>query len=148
MENNMQYYVTYRFYDTKGRRLAIFAVPDNILTSATKLRVLVIACSKKDTFSKNRAKQLFEEFITLKGMGFDATIAHPTEIMIDVRDDKPKFTFLKWCEANYFKYIPTIFALEAPLLYRGNELLDGRFPRFDIIPIEDADALPQTTSEN
>lgn len=159
MENNMPYYVTYKFHDTKGRRLAIFAVPSyrEGLYQGVSLReqmpfnllkIFIITCSKKDTFSKARARNMFAEFMQFKMQGFTGSYAHPTEIQIDVKDDKPKFTFLRWCEDNYFKYIPTVFALEAPMLYRGDELLDGRFPTFKIMEIRDADSIPQTTTEN
>ena len=73
MENNVPYYVTYRFFDEKGRRLAIFAIPgmkaglykidDKDAFYPNILHVYVIACSKKDSFSKARAKEMFSEFI-------------------------------------------------------------------------------------
>lgn len=153
----MRYYVTYKFYDEKGRRLAIFAIPGYKLVDNGKnegeleqeiLRIYVITCSKKDTFSKKRARHMFAEFYGMKQQGWIGASAHPIELQIDIKDDKPKFTFLKWCEENYAKYIPTVFAIEAPMLYRGDELVDGRFDHFDIVPIEDADKIPQTTSEN
>lgn len=156
MENNMQYYVTYKFHDLKGRRLAIFAIPSykageydlNKPSYPNMLQIYVITCSKKDTFSKKYAKKMFEEFYAMKQQGWTGAYAHPLELQIDIKDDKPKFTFLKWCEENYFKYIPTVLAIEAPILYRGKEMLDGKFPYFDLIPIEDADTIIIESNEN
>lgn len=159
MENNTPYYVTYKFHDDKGRRLAIFAVPVARLkegvstgevgpTADLKLHLYIFTCSKKDSFSKQTARDMYLEYITLKQEGLTGSYGHPMEIVIPVNDDKPKFTFLKWCEETYFKYIPTVFALEAPMLYRGNELLNGKFPTFDILPIGDIEDVPFEQTEN
>lgn len=156
MDNNKQYYVTYKFYDEKERRLAIFAVPslmageyEDVDTPKewNALLLFVIPCSKKDTFSKAKAKELFEENWSLKTQGFEG-IKGVTELLIPIENNKPKFTFIKWCEDNYYKYIPTVMAIEAPMLYRGDELLNGKFPYFDIVPIEEENFIPQDSSIN
>lgn len=131
----MPYYVTYKFYDSRKRRLAIFAIPTIKVVDAESLfvgngpivdtlHIYVIACSRKDTFSKKKAKALFEEFIDLKRQGFDGGMAHPIELQIDVKDDKPKFTFLRWCEDNYFKYRNLVYGIETNVLIKGEEILD------------------------
>jgi len=47
---------TYVFYDDRGRRLSLFANP---LENGTE--VTVLACSKKDIFSKKEAKRRYSE---------------------------------------------------------------------------------------
>lgn len=157
MENQMPYYVTYKFFDEKKRRLAIFAIPTHEVVDGpidpdgqpSKVRVYIIPCSKKDTFSKKRAKELFIEFMEFRRLGFDGALAHPIELQIAVKDDKPKFTFLKWCEENYFKYRKVDFALNTPVLSRGEEILDIDLKsNTELYELVNEDDFPQSKSEN
>lgn len=96
-------WTTYRFYDEKGRRLAIFAED---FGQGKELKITIITCSQKDQFSKVRAKKLFEKC----HIDPAACACHPTIIRIPVINDKPKWTFIHWCQDNYFKRIPVVAA--------------------------------------
>lgn len=140
MENNKPYYVTYKFYDEKGRRLSIFATPVFVVgklekelpTAANYLQVTIIPCSKKDTFSKKTGIGVFEEFKSLQRDAF-LTNENVIELHVPIADGKPKTSFLRWCEANYFKLRPTIYVIETPVLWRGNELIKPKFKEFEVI---------------
>lgn len=94
MENNKDYYCTYQFYDEKGRRLSIFS-----RLKGERMEILVFTCSKKDTFSKKKARDLYNEF------GGEKTeySSKPKFVYIPIENDKPKFTFLKWCRENFYQ---------------------------------------------
>lgn len=133
MENNQDYYVTYRFFDERGRRLAIFGVPvDKAITfgqqplgeTPTHIKVTVITCSKKDTFSKRIAKEMFDNTRHLDKFG-NSPEAHPLTLIIPMEENKPKWSFLNWCQNTYYKQYPLVFGVEAIALFRNNEMLDG-----------------------
>ena len=74
-------YITYKFYDGDGRRLAIF-YQDGKLT--------IIPCNKKDQFSTKKAKELF-----LKEEAYKETFNI---------EFKTQMEFQKWCEQTFSKY--------------------------------------------
>lgn len=155
MENNRDYYVSYKFYDGAGRRLSIFCIPgyrtmeENDMLPETVLYIYILPCSKKDTFSKLRAKMLFLRYRTYKNEGLKCPDVHPIEIQVDVINEKPKWTFLHWCEKNYYKYQRTIMAVEAQMLWRGEERHpNSKMVNTEFIPVLDADAIPHDQSEN
>lgn len=143
MENNKPYYVTYKFYDERGRRLSIFALPiytigeleSEMPKDPNSLVITIIPCSKKDTFSKKVGTEEFEIYKSVIMQGFEGS-SGVTELQIPIVDGKPKTTFLRWCEATYFKYQPTVFAVEAPALWRGDEMTDANFKELKVLPIE------------
>lgn len=157
MENNMEHYITYKFWDSQGRRLAIFARPVFIFgefddtdtpIKAEKLHIYIIPCSKKDVYSKKFAKKMFEEHVGDRYAGLEG-INSIAELSIPIENDKPKFTFLKWCEDNYFKYQATLIAAQADILWRRDEQHSNtKMRNFEFLPIKDMDEIPDTTSEN
>jgi hypothetical protein len=74
---------TYRFYDSKNRRLAIFY--DNGL-------ITVIPCSKKDHFSIKKARELYDSDVLCK-----SAQQYKAENIKDIDD------FIAWCRARYKK---------------------------------------------
>lgn len=140
MENNQEY-SNLRCYDEKGRRVAIFArhitlsdgsAGEELVNPRAALEITVITCSKQDNFSKKRANTLYRNHIA-GGEG-----CHPDLFHIEVREDKPKWTFLMWCKENYFKLIPYMFGIQGKVLVRGEEgfnfiySIDG-----EVLPLQD-----------
>lgn len=102
MENNQtQYqYVTYKFYDEKGRRLAIFGIHNTINDT---LDILTFTCSKKDIFTKKTAKELFNDYhssFNEHNHKFSA-MSKPILETVKVSNGKPKITFLDFCKFKY-----------------------------------------------
>lgn len=156
MENNQQDYRTFRFYDEKGRRLSIFAVPssfhmplpDDDSVELGKLvdglTIYVFTCSKKDTFSKKKARQLYEDYITTP----ETELSHPEIYIIPIQDNKPKWSFLIWCRENFFKLLPYTFAIQGNVLTRGQDALNFVYSiGAEVLPLA-ADDMTQEISEN
>ena len=77
---------TYKFYNSKGNRLAIF-YERGILNNLG--RITVIPCNPKDQFSRQRAKSLFH-----------TVGANKERFKVEEMDQK---TFIEWCEKKYQK---------------------------------------------
>ena len=112
------YLATFKFFDSKHRRLSIFAKVDPI---SKKLVITVLTISKTpeiiehrilsrkgdvlnsavefifDTFSKKQGRKIYEK----ECMGADCTECPGQYFAIDVVDDRPRFTFLQWCNNRY-----------------------------------------------
>lgn len=82
----------FQLYDDAKRRVSIFGeINDNFIN------ITVIPCSKKNTFVKRESWRLYRER-TIDGKplkGFTRT-----SIPI-IKGQKPKETFLEWCEKTY-----------------------------------------------
>jgi len=93
------YYNTYKFYDERGRRLSIFALPlpDNCL------KITVLVCSKKDRFSRKVARKIFEEIALSKNELVSFPPLHKTArtTVIKVEDGKLRKGFIEWCRKNF-----------------------------------------------
>jgi hypothetical protein len=98
-------FCTYKFYDSKNRRLAIFGYE----YEPNRYAIKVITCSKKDVFSKRVAKQLFEEG---KGTFFEWQF-----LKNEINSSKAK-GFISVCKYNYYMLIPLNIHLE------GRKVLD------------------------
>jgi hypothetical protein len=120
MENSKDYLSTYRFFDDRGRRLSIFARPATDDAGKEYLHAYVITCSKKDTFSKSRAKGIFE------GRSKKIENTRGEEFRINIIDKKPKWSFINWCKDKYFK-------LEKATVTTQAMVLTGRMPDSDVI---------------
>lgn len=64
MNTNNNYLVSYKFYDQKFRRLAIFGLPTHIgnddeTPNINAIAVYVVTCSNKDTFNKSSVREGF-----------------------------------------------------------------------------------------
>ena len=105
-------YRTYKYYNEKGDRLAIFGL--EVLPG--ELHISIFRCSKKDQFSKEAARQAFDcvraddppmsFYKEVTSPKFSAIIYRKHEVenhVIPVEDGKPKKTFLEYCKSNYFK---------------------------------------------
>lgn len=131
----METYATYKFYDEKGRRLAIFGrlVSDGAIEKQEggvtftnlHLQIYVVTCSNKDRFNKRKANLIFN--------GRSAGESEKGEFLVALEDaGKPKWTFIKWCEDNYYKPTKVTFEFEGKVLVKGKgddaDCLDGIEP--------------------
>lgn len=151
MENNHQDYRTFQFYDEEGRRLSIFGVVTDMEFVEGDKEVLVptlvihvFTCSKRDTFSRKRAIELFRDYQETP----ETELSHPELFIVPIKDQKPKWTFLMWCKKNFYKRTPYLFGVQVDLLTRGEESLAKPLSvGMEIIPIEEDDVVGEI-SEN
>lgn len=106
-----QYYSSFKKYNEKGQRLSCFGreVGDN------QLEIFILTCSKQDQFNKKVSKKAYQNYLN----GVDNTLIdfHPEIYRIDMKDNKPLWTFLTHLKEKYYtlreKY------LEAPQLIQS-----------------------------
>jgi hypothetical protein len=169
MNNQLPLLCTFKFYDNRRRRLTIFAKPvletveegskikttmgyNPILDGSlrpTHLHVYIITCSKKDQFDKKYARDLLDEFLEFRENGKDGAIAHPIELLIPIKENKPKFTFIQWCHDNFYKYKQLEFALSTPCLVKGDQMLEMDLRRSsELMQLVEDEEIAQSESEN
>lgn len=112
MEINKDYWVTYKYYDSKNRRQAVFSRKINNNT----LEIFILSCSIKDPFKKDCAKMEYGFYLHF---GKPQNSVHPKIFTIPIQDGNgPKYEMLKWCRSNLYtiteQYIP-IKVLTAPV---------------------------------
>lgn len=96
-------YANFNRYDNKGRRLSLFAEEEN-----NKLKIYVITCSKSDQFCKKDGwwyLELHQRYLAGVIQEDDLEelfVPHPQVFEIDVIDNKPKKTFINWCNENFY----------------------------------------------
>lgn len=115
-ENGRSYYSTFKFYDGKQRRLAIFGQE----IDGDKLKVSVITCSHKDQYSKKAAIQAYEEGkitktrvvkidydpetkLPILGLKTEEIPVTPIVFTIPIGENKPKFSLITFCKENYLQ---------------------------------------------
>jgi len=140
-------WVTYAFYDEKGRRLTIVGrvVADSceeqqdgtLKFENPQLEIHVVTCSKHDEFSRKKVRTLvtnLQKGFSVKDLGF-----HPVVHLIPIKDDKPKWTFINWCRENYYHREVGIFMFDAYILAKGNEALRGihQCTDFELVDFQD-----------
>jgi len=95
-------FANFQKYDEKGRRLNIFAIDDN--QAPNSLKVVYFPCSKADQFSKARGWELYANHNALMGGVLVPMEETPKAVIkyIEIIDNKPKKSFLNWCNENFF----------------------------------------------
>lgn len=111
-DNQEEVYVTYKFYDSKLRRLAIFGQRNSGIIS-----IYVIACSRKDAFIKKKAREMFEDYKKKQ-----------PQFIIPEKDNKPGKTFINFCHDNFYKRKGKVeLKCEIPYFIKaGQEILMNR----------------------
>lgn len=93
--------ITYKFYDNRGRRLAIFGYP-----MRGYIQAYIITCSNKDKFCKRNARTAIENYLSEKKPHFlewdKPVLVHPIVVSIPIHDNKPQQSFIEWCHKNYY----------------------------------------------
>jgi len=109
MENNQTIfnYVTYKFYDERGRRLAIFGRD----LGDGSLEVITFTCSKKDIFSKSFAKALYFSWMSPNFNIVGGSLSPKVET-VKIHENKPKVTFLDFCKSKYHRLRTRSISLE------------------------------------
>lgn len=93
-----EYYCNLQKYNKKGQRVALFGrVRDGAM------EIFELTCSKKDSFTKKLAQQVYQEYLR---DGLDKVIErdfHPELYLVKPEDDtRLKWSFLRYCSANYY----------------------------------------------
>lgn len=97
--------ITYKFYDEQGRRVAIFGTPKN----PDSLIITVITCSKKDNFSKKKAKELYNawknwQYVITALDGQRVQIVHPKLVTLTgITEGNYKAAFMVYCNTHFQK---------------------------------------------
>lgn len=126
-------YVNFKFCNSKGQRLAVFARPS---VKPDQTEIWILKCSKKDPFSKRRAREVYENWYLLGRAEYLTSVpkrtadgkivkdeagsvvkdfvthkAHPEIITLDVPFEQERVNF--YLRALYYKFIPKSRILEA-----------------------------------
>lgn len=88
----MYKYCTYKFYAADKRRIAAFAED----AGEGKLKVYLFFCSRKDSFSRKKAKQLYAEYKAGEGT------STPEIFVLPIDPSKPQKEFITYMYKNYF----------------------------------------------
>lgn len=90
-------YCTYKFYDEKGRRLAIFANENG-----DHLEAKIYTCSKSDQFHKWMIRNVAEGEVLLFE-NYAPVEFTPQEVKIPIEDGKPGRSFMEYLHRNFWK---------------------------------------------
>jgi len=64
MENKQPFITTYKFYDSRKRRLSIFArIKKELENGKLEIEVFSILCSKKEVFRKKKARAIYHHYL-------------------------------------------------------------------------------------
>lgn len=146
MENNKNYFNTYRFYNRKGQRLSIFATTKPGMSSegvTCGLSIYIVRHSKSpdpvtkqvDKFSKKWVRGEFEKG-QLAG-SFTNTEIDPVIINMPCTEGDSKKVFMDYCNRNFYKLdTNTMYGTNMGLQFdslvkRG---FDGQTPEAIILP--------------
>jgi hypothetical protein len=94
-----QYYCTFKYYDKKGRRLAVFCR----FISPTEAELFTLTCSEEDQFQRKYARQVYEAY--LKGEDPKFEFHKPLIEIIEIQPEQREVqTLIEYCESNYHFY--------------------------------------------
>ena len=136
------YLATFKFYDSKKRRLSIFGREDPI---SGKLAITVLTLSetpevvektmlqknakgkpkkavqevtfKYDVFSRKDGRKTYEE----KCIGANCENCPGQTVLVDIIDERPRYTFLHWCNNRFYRPQKETITLEKIKYVRGNK---------------------------
>jgi len=90
--------ITYKYYDQKGRRLAIMAKKLN----ETHTEITIITCSKLDQFNKRFARHALSLCSNTGKVVINKEEIHPQTVVIAHYGEFRK-SFFEWASDNYYK---------------------------------------------
>lgn len=94
--------VTYKYYDSKKRRLAMKVEP----LSDDNVQITIIACSKKDAFSRKFARSAFRLLESADKVTIDKNEIHPSYHIIhnSLGRNKWERAFFDWANENFYRH--------------------------------------------
>jgi hypothetical protein len=112
----MKQIITYKFWDSKKRRLAILAQEIDL----EHTEITIITCSRKDPFTKYKVRKALLD--SAKGIQsfIDKDLVHPEKIIIAHHGDFAR-SFFDWANRTYFKMYERTTYRQSLQLERGNE---------------------------
>jgi hypothetical protein len=91
-------FANFQKYNEKCQRMSIFADVEG-----DKIVITYFPCSTKDQFSKQTAWKMYDDYcLDIREI---KSISHT---VITVEDNKPKKTFLNWCNDNFYHKVERI----------------------------------------
>lgn len=85
-------FANFQKYNEKGQRMNLFAE-----VNGDEIVIIYFPCSTKDQFSKSTAWEMYVNYCTKC-----VEIKSLTLTIIPVVENKPKKTFLNWCNENFY----------------------------------------------
>jgi len=128
-----QYYSNFKCYNADKQRYSLFAREKD-----KKIEVFMLKASKKEKFSKELARFIYDLY--LKGWMENGIISildvknnysekeekssvdvekhfHPQIVLVPIEEgDSPKFTFIKFCQNNFYRKETILVAFEQDIL--------------------------------
>lgn len=95
----MDYRVTFAFYDSKGRRLSVFAK----FTTYNEVELFILTCSNSDHFAKKISYEHYEDYLA------NATLkCKPSIVKISVEEPEKELQdiLIKYCRENLYSITP------------------------------------------
>jgi hypothetical protein len=139
-----QIFANFQKYDERGRRINIFAVEDDFVVG--HLKIVYFPCSNRDQFSKNKGWELYNNYRSFVDLSeglhrSSEVIPLVTVLFVEIDDNKPKKTFLNWCNDNFYQKRDTVERRNHEIEYLINK-------EKNIIIIKDSPRLNKFTMNN
>ncbi len=125
------YLTTFKYYDSKKRRLSIFG---RVIEGKLEITVLTLSQTpevRKKYFkgtNQVRAQELVFDIFSKKAgrKKYERECIHgkkcPGRVLtVDIIDDRPRYTFLKWCSENFYR--PQKVMVESVKFVRGTKFV-------------------------
>ena len=110
----MRTFVSFQYYDQKGRRLTICG---DVVDS--NLQITVITCSKNDQFVRRTGKELFAQ---IKAGSIQSKVGQTFNIPLE-KDDVPGKLFNQFCHESFFKKVEESVRITRTYLKKGLKLV-------------------------
>jgi len=97
-----EYLLNTKCYKKSGNRVAVFG-RDVSVGNTKGLEVFELQCSKKDAFSRKKARQIYELYLSdgvkeVEKLGFRPFIS-----ILEFEKDSAKYIFKQYCDKNFCK---------------------------------------------
>jgi len=99
---NQDYFCTFAYYDSKGRRLSVFCR----YISPTEAEITTITCSRADPFNKKYAHAQYQLLIDGQPTSCKPVV---TTVAIQPEEREMK-TLIRFCRQNYYMVIDVPFS--------------------------------------
>ncbi len=96
IKHNQDILKTFKFFTNKYEQLSIFGVHSN-----NRLLIYIIKCSTNDEFSKEKAYELFNEYMSYRE-GDEIAGCKPTIYEISATKETYRKQFIQFCRQNFF----------------------------------------------
>ncbi len=105
---------TYKYYDKKGRRLAVFCR----YVSPTEAEIVTFTCSKEDKFVKKFAQKEYQAFIN---ENYRELTTKPVTVSVQIKSEQRELqTLINYCNEHYYTF--AVISVDVAVLMNIKEL--------------------------